>query len=363
MASSIVRDFEAIIADLGGILVDAGESADVSQEFKALLNNGFNKIDDAQQLLRQLKLFSCNRPAEEKPVEIARILDEAIKVLRASLPVTVSLVVEVDYRGHVKADANQLQQIILNLGTNAFKAIRNEGEICFKLREPSLYELQLLSNKRPGKLWICFEVKDNGCGIAPEDIQQVFDPFFTARRDNNTSGLGLAVIQTMVERMGGCISVESKVEEGSKFVVCLPLSEDTEAVEVQQASVSDSDSQPVRVIVVDDEEMICKIYRMGLKKYGYKVTSFTDSERALKAFKHRPGNFDLLITDMMMPKINGDELTREILSIRPDLPVILCSGFISELDEQTLQKSGIKKYIEKPLDVAELDKAIRSLLD
>ncbi|MGM0601540.1 MAG: hybrid sensor histidine kinase/response regulator, partial [Candidatus Rifleibacteriota bacterium] len=362
MAASIVSDFEAILADVTGMLVNAAESSDVSRNLQALLGDSLNKIDGAQQLLRQLKLFSCDRNFDEKPVEIARVLEETIKVLRASLPVTISLITEVDFRGHVKADANQLQQIILSLGTNAFKAIRSQGEILFKLREPSLYELQLLGNKRPGRLWICLEVIDSGCGIPPENIGKVFDPFFTSSKINNNSGLGLAVIQAMVERMGGCIKVESKIEEGSKFVVYLPLSEDEKSIEAKNISNSDSDTEKTRVIVVDDEEMICKIYRMGLKRYGYEVTSFTDSERALKAFQHRPGNFDLLITDMMMPKINGDELTRQMLSIRPDLPVILCSGFISELDEQKLQDSGIKKCIEKPLDVAELDKAIKSLL-
>jgi len=205
------------------------------------------------------------------------------------------------------------------------------------------------------------QVEDNGCGIDPEIIDRVFDPFFTTKDVDLGTGLGLSVVHGIVKNHHGSITVQSKVGKGSTFTLLFPVAvveeEDDETSEAPLRGGSE------RILLIDDEEQITKIAGLMLQKLGYKTVSFRSSEKALKEFKESPGSFDLVITDMTMPRMTGKMLAREILKIRSDLPVILCTGYSDLVSEKDCRREGISAVLMKPYDRRELSETIREVLD
>jgi CheY-like chemotaxis protein len=220
---------------------------------------------------------------------------------------------------------------------------------------------RLSDSLKPGK-YVHLSVKDTGCGIRPEIIGKIFDPYFTTKEVGKGSGLGLAVVQGIVNSHNGLITAESEQFKGSTFHVYFPFSEG----KIQGKKLDKVFDIPLgteKILFVDDEDMIVNFSQKILGHLGYKAESKTNPLEALNLFKSAPGYFDLVVTDMSMPEITGDNLAKEILKIRPDIPVILCTGYNEKIDEEKAKKIGIRGYIMKPIEVIDLARVIRKTSD
>jgi CheY-like chemotaxis protein len=211
--------------------------------------------------------------------------------------------------------------------------------------------------------YLKLEVSDTGCGIDNKIIERIFDPYFSTKKLGEGTGLGLALVQAIVDDHNGFLEVDTKIDKGTNFSIYLPI---IGGMTVPSAS---SKNEPhllkgnEKIMFVDDEEFIRLTFKDFFGRYGYKVSAFENGYKALKEFKKAPGYFDLVVTDMAMPKVSGNELARELLTIRPDLPIILCTGYSEKMTEIKAKEIGIKKYIQKPVTNINLVIAAREILD
>lgn len=318
----------------------------------------------AKEVVRQLLTFSHRIAGSLRPLDLLPVVKEAITALQASLPASIELRQNLaeDCRA-VLADPAQIHQMLINLAANAAHAMESTGGIL----ELTLQQVQLQaedcpagSRLEPGEN-ILIEVRDTGCGISPEILERIFDPYFTTKEIGQGTGMGLAVVHGIVETHGGVMRVESQLGRGSTFKVLLPVmrNEIRSAAETQTGLPVGSE----RILLVDDEAAMARLVSLQLKRLGYRVQQTTDPLQALELFRADPGRFDLLITDMVMPTLTGEELVRALLSIRGDLPVIVCTGFSEDMDDEKARKLGARAYALKPLEGRELAQMVRRVLD
>jgi CheY-like chemotaxis protein len=276
------------------------------------------------------------------------------------------------------ADPTQMHQVLMNLCTNAYHAMQEKGgvlEVSLQNVECGMLNADLKKEEKESKIqipkseidldpgpYIRLNVSDTGHGIEKKDIDRIFEPYFTTKEKTGGTGMGLAVVHGIVKSHGGIINVYSEPGKGSTFNVFLPRIEATEGV-VEPEEIIPLPIGKERILLVDDEPFICEIGKGMLEHLGYQVTTRTSSIEALEAFKAKPDKFDLVITDMTMPKITGDELARGLMAIRPDIPIILCTGFSERINEKKAKAMGIRKLVMKPVVQRELAEAIREALD
>jgi len=250
----------------------------------------------------------------------------------------------------------------MNLCTNSAHAMRDKGgvlEIELQPVQIGRHEIQRYPGLRPG-LFLELTVKDTGHGISTENIDRIFDPYFTTKDKGEGTGLGLAVVQGIVKTHNGAITAESRPGEGMAFHVLLPVIEvEPEAERTPAAGLSMGSE---RVLLVDDENDLVEIGRLLLERLGYSVATRTSSIEALELFKSDPGKFQLVITDMTMPNMTGDLLARRMLEIRPDIPIVLCTGYSERMSEAWAREIGITAFVMKPIVIQELSKIIRKAL-
>jgi len=301
---------------------------------------------------------------EKKPIRINPILKEAIKLLRATLPATIEIQQRIDVElDMVEADATQIHQILMNLCTNASHAMQKNGGVL----EINLDDIEFDDKIKtqypdimPGK-YLRLTVSDTGHGIPRELIKQIFDPYFTTKEKGEGTGLGLAVVHGIVKSHNGHIRVYSKPGK-TTFYVYLPLIKTTYRKEVG-ATFDDLPTGNEHILLVDDELQIIDVQKQILEKLGYTVTAITSGLEALEVFQSDQNSFDMIITDMTMPKMTGDKLIQQIKKIRPDIPVVLCTGFSKQIDKAKASDLGIDAFILKPVDKTELAETLRKLLD
>jgi CheY-like chemotaxis protein len=261
--------------------------------------------------------------------------------------------------GMVFADPTQVHQIVMNLVTNAYHAVEETGgSINVELKEAEFEKDDML---KPGK-YAHITVSDTGTGIAQAMINKIFDPYFTTKELGKGTGLGLSVVHGIVKEHGGDIRVYSEIGKGTTFNVYLPLLEDAKDSKAEAAS-RKYPSGNERILLVDDEEPIVQMVKMMLEKLGYRITVRTSSPDALCAFKANPSEYDLVISDKGMPNMTGEQLARELMAIRPEIPVIICTGFSDENDEQRARDIGIKGLLKKPVARGDLAEMVRKVLD
>jgi CheY-like chemotaxis protein len=251
----------------------------------------------------------------------------------------------------------------MNLLTNAFHAMEDEGgKLDVTLKE---VELDVDDLKDPAMVpgsYVCLTVTDTGTGIDESVIDRIFDPYFSTKEKDKGTGLGLAVVHGIVKSYKGDIRVYSEPGEGTAFHVYLPViksqveAEKTEAVTPVQKGTE-------RILLVDDEDPIVRMEKQMLERLGYKVTARTSSIETLEAFRAAPDKLDLVITDMTMPNMTGVQLAKKLLEIRPDIPIIICTGFSEKISEDKAKAMGIRGYVMKPVVKSELAKKIREVLD
>jgi CheY-like chemotaxis protein len=316
--------------------------------------------------VQQILAFSRQGKQERKPLNITPLIKEDLKLLRASLPATIEIRQKIEKdSGTIEADPTQIHQIMMNLGTNASHAMGEQGGVL----EVSLGNANVngemayaAAEIEPGS-YLCLRVSDTGCGMSPEMLKKIFDPYFTTKEVGKGTGLGLAVVHGIVKSYGGGIIVSSEPGKGSAFDIYFPR---VEAYEVSRVP-HQMESMPLggheRVLLVDDELAIVEVGRNILEHLGYEVVARTSSIEALELFRVNPDRFDLVITDMTMPNLTGDRLTQELLKIRPEIPIILCTGFSERITEEKAKKLGVREFVMKPLVMKDLAQAIQRALD
>ncbi len=290
-------------------------------------------------------------------------------MLRSSIPSTIKFKVDLDEScGKVNADATQIHQVIMNLCTNAYHAMEQSGGILgVSLQQVVLDSVTALlkGNLVPGD-YLELKVSDTGIGMDAVTRERIFEPFFTTKEEGKGTGMGLAVVHGLVKEYGGAISVYSELGFGTTFTIYLPVSSSGEKSATLEYPV-DKDMVASRgnehILVVDDEEAIVALEQRILERMGYRVTTFIDSSRALEGFRNDIQAFDLMITDMTMPGMTGLELIEQVLALRPDMPVILCSGHNRTTQKELLKNRLITRFIAKPINLRQLVEVVREALD
>ncbi len=363
LAGGIAHDFNNILSAIVGF----AELSLMSSELDPTLIENLEKIlsasSRAKGLVRQILTFSREAREDSKPIRIKQAVTEAIGFIRASVPDTIEIVHDLQSEGTIFANPSQIHQLIMNLCTNAAHAMQENGGIL----SVSLDNLSINSFDRndtsalPSGDYIRLSVKDTGHGMTANTIEKIFDPFFTTRRDGQGTGLGLSVVHGIVKSNKGTIAVESKPGKGSVFHVYFPLYDTNYVQTPPEETVLPRGNE--RILVVDDEPMQTEIAIKRLQMLGYSVSSFTDSTQALRFFMKDPECADIVITDQAMPGLSGINLAEEMLRIRPDLPIIICTGFGDSIFEEKIQAIGIRTCLMKPLSIRDLATSIRNCLD
>ncbi len=363
LAGGIAHDFNNILFPIVGFVEMMLEDTPEVSPHHGPLSQVLNAANRARELVKQILSFSRQSEEELKPLKIQMIIKEVLKLIRSSLPTTIEIRRTINEAcGHVKADPSHIHQIAMNLITNAYHAMEKTGGVLtIGLSEVHL-DTEVLDDPdlTPGA-FIRLEVADTGVGMPEHVIHRIFEPYFTTKEKGKGTGLGLSVVNGIVKNYGGFIQVESEPEKGTAFRVYLPVVDFEVETRKQTAGPIPRGSE--RVMLVDDEEPIIRMERRLLSRLGYKVTTFTSSPDAMEAFKAKPDAFDLIITDMTMPTITGDRLSLEMIKIRPDIPIIMCTGFSEQITEKSAKALGIREFVLKPIVIREIAESIRRALD
>jgi PAS domain S-box-containing protein len=372
LAGGIAHDLNNILFPISGLsemLLD--DMPPDTPEYKSIeqIHKSAKRGSD---LVKQILSFSRQSNPQKLPIRIQPILKEALKLAQATIPRNIEVKSHINTDcGMVSADPTQIHQIAMNLITNAFHAVEQTGGmIDIALKETAICPFgekdELSLNAIPGDIlaggYACITVSDTGTGIDQTLIDKIFDPYFTTKELGKGTGLGLSVVHGIVKEHGGDIRVYSEVGKGTAFHVYLPLLEDNGDIKTA-AVIKQYPTGHERILLVDDEEPILRMEQMMLERLGYQVTTRMSSPDALAAFKANPGNFDLVISDRGMPNMTGDQLAGELISIRPEIPVIICSGFCDENNEKRSMDLGIKGFLKKPVTTGDLAEMVRKVLD
>jgi two-component system cell cycle sensor histidine kinase/response regulator CckA len=284
-------------------------------------------------------------------------------MLRATLPSTIEVKYMIPRKlPAVVADPIQIHQVVMNLCANAAHAMREKGGILqVSLEEVTVDESMTMRDPdlMPGR-YQRLKVSDTGHGMSPEVVERIFDPFFSTKGPGEGTGLGLSVVHGIVKKHGGGIDVKSTPGEGTTFEIFFPSLEEMATEPDQEAEVLPTGNE--RILLVDDETSMAEMERDMLESLGYRVTARTSSVEALKAFRARPDQFDLVVTDMTMPLMTGAEFSRKILALRPDMPIILCTGFSERIQEETAKSIGVREFVMKPIILRDIAHIIRRAL-
>jgi len=365
LAGGIAHDFNNILFPIVGYteltMDDIPEDSQARQNLEEILK----ATNRAKELVQQILTFSRQNGQERKPLKVQSLIKEAVKLLRATIPSSIEIECNVDeFCGLIKGDPTQIHQIIMNLCTNAYHAMQETGgklEVSLKEIDISYEQSVERVGMKVGK-HIELLVKDSGHGMNPQVIERIFEPYYTTKEQGKGTGLGLSVIHGIVKNHGGDITVSSQPGKGSSFKVYMPIIDEVEE-ETQTDEPLIEINGKERILLIDDEQQIIDIERQILERLGYTVTSTTDSQEALEEFAAQPDHFDLVITDMTMPKMTGDQLAQRMMDIKPQIPVILCTGFNETISEEKALAMGIDKFVMKPVVKEELASTIRKVLD
>jgi PAS domain S-box-containing protein len=366
LAGGIAHDFNNILGAIIGyaemIQDDCSGSAGstVKHDIKQILKAG----NRAKNLVKQILSFSRQAKARQIHLQPAIIVSEAIKMLRASLPTTIKIEQDIDPdAGVILADPTQIHQIVINLCTNAFHAMeKNGGTLTVSLHRKVLSQDDpaIKNLMQPGR-YVQLSIKDIGTGIAPEILEKIYDPYFTTKESGKGTGMGLAMVHGIVQSSGGSTICNSQPGKGTAFHITLPIIETHLLHEIESAELIPAGRE--HILLIDDEEMLVEMSRVMFERLGYRVTTRMNSTEALTLFRDSPESFDLVITDQTMPGMTGTNLARRMLQIRPDIPIILCTGYSSNVSEEEANSIGIKAYALKPLAKKDIGNLIRSVLD
>ena len=367
LAGGIAHDLNNI---LGGILgyTELVLTTHITQDHPArkYMDGVMRGIDRACDLVSHINTFSRQEEKERKLIGLGPVIKEALKLIKATLPAKIEMRQRItDVERTVFADPTQMHQVVMNLCTNATHAMKEKGGIL----DVSLSQITFGADDavfhpdlKTGIEYELLIVRDTGAGINPENIGRIFDPFFTTKKPGEGTGLGLSVVYGIIKSHDGVICIESEPGQGSTFRVYIPTiiaAREEKNKQIDEAMPGGSE----RIMFVDDETALTTIFKIQFESLGYSVDIYNDPLEALAAFQKEPQDFALVTTDMAMPHMTGIDLDRELTKIRPDLPVILCTGAVEELDQELLRSLGVRRLILKPIFTKDLARAVRQVLD
>ncbi len=363
LAGGIAHDFNNIIGAISGyteLTMDDVTNENSIRNLQQVLKAAYR----AKDLVQQILAFSRLTEQEWKPLQISSIVKETLKLLRASLPATIEIRQDIQSNASlILADPIQIHSLVMNLSTNAHHAmLKSGGKLEVNLKEVEVDSQMALLHQElvPGK-YIRLTVNDTGTGINPEIMDRIFDPYFTTKEVGEGSGMGLALVHGIVKSHHGEITVESELGKGTAFNVFLPVVNKKSKTETKKVRNLPGGNETI--LFVDDEKNLVMVSKQRLERLGYTVVCTMDSLEALKIFTENPEHFDLIITDQTMPKMTGAELAQKALEIRPDIPIILSTGFSEVMSREKSKAIGISEYIMKPLFSEEIANLIRNVLD
>jgi DNA-binding response OmpR family regulator len=364
LASGIAHDFNNILFPIIGY----AEMLRLEEFEDQSIQNGLNSIYvgalRARELIDQILSFSRQTEQELKLMKVDPIIKETMRFIRSSIPSTVTIKQNIQNgRGLINANPTQIHQIIMNLATNAYHAMEDDGgTLTITLGEMSLNEDEVPVPTMKTGLYTCLTVSDTGVGMDRYLIEKIFDPFFTTKKEGKGTGMGLSIVHGIVNSLNGDIRVDSEPGTGTTFYVYLPTveAENKQALEEKKQDIQKGSEH---ILFVDDEQQILGMQKQMLEGMGYKVTPCISSLEAIETFRQNPSLFDLVITDWMLPELSGDKLAVELTSLRPDIPILLITGFDQNISDKMATNANIKGFLAKPILMTELSKKIREVLD
>jgi PAS domain S-box-containing protein len=366
LAGGIAHDFNNILAAIMGNaeLMEMDEVARGDKELAKRLDSILVASRRARELIARILSFSRPSRQAAESIRLDTIIRETAKLLNASLPSTISIRLEIAPGcDAIVADPTQIHQVLMNLCTNAYHALQEQGgEICIALDQVSTGKTSPghLVDLAPGE-HLCLSVSDTGGGMEPWVLEQVFDPYFTTKEKDVGTGLGLSVVHGIVKSQGGTITVHSEKGKGSRFDIYFPCDDHIENFRPLEARAMQQGKE--RILLVDDEPPLVDVMAQMLTKLGYHVRLETNPLQALAAFEKNPQDYDLVLTDLTMPKLSGTAMAKQMVAIRPGLPIILFTGNGELVTEKLLKQSGIRRLLIKPVALPELSQIVRDTLD
>jgi PAS domain S-box-containing protein len=363
LAGGIAHDFNNILGAMMGY-AELAKLRSKDEGIAAYLEQILTACDRSRDLVQQILTFSRQTEQEKKPVMLVPLVKEVVKFLRASLPSTIVINQSLKVpRDVILADTTQMHQLLMNLCTNAGHAMKDQGgTLTIALKEVAIGTEDMLNLTLTKGRYLQLTVSDTGCGIRPEHMERIFEPYFTTKKKGEGTGLGLSVADGIVKSHGGVIRVYSEVGKGSVFHIYLPLVEGRPERDGRSADTEALPRGSERILFIDDEKMLTQVAKMSLGELGYEVVAETDPTAAIARFREDRSAFDLVITDKTMLNMTGFDLAREIRSLRADIPIIMCTGF---QDREDLEKSaalGINRLVAKPVSISVMAEAIRTVL-
>ncbi|MGV1098415.1 ATP-binding protein [Thiovibrio sp. JS02] len=366
LAGGVAHDFNNMLTPILGYTELAMFQLPEGDKLRENLAEVQKAAHRAKGLVQQILTFSRQKGQELVCIQLHPALKECLKMLRSSLPTTIEIRENIRTDcGKVLADLTQVQQVLINLCTNAAHAMEEKGGILeVVLEEVELTQADAVAhgNLRPGK-YLRLIVNDSGCGMDRATQERIFEPYFTTKEQGKGTGLGLALVHGIVKGHGGIISLYSEPGRGSSFKIYLPVCCDAEGEKQTGTTNCSIPRGAERVLLVDDEEQVLKMLQEMVEFLGYRVTSFSDSGQAWEAFEKHPENFDLVVTDQTMPGLTGGVLAGKMLRLKPQIPIILCTGFSEAVSEEKAREIGVRAYLMKPVVVSDLARALRRALD
>jgi PAS domain S-box-containing protein len=365
LAGGIAHDFNNILSPIIGFTEMTAAEMPAGSQARANLEEVLTAAQRAKEMVRHILTFSRQDTQEMKAMQLLPVVQESMKLLRSSLPSTIDIEVQLDEEtGSVMGDSTQIHQLVVNLCTNAYQAMRERGgRLKVSLAEvDDDTAIQVPGWDLSSGSYICLSVEDTGHGIDQAIIDRIFEPYFTTKGPAEGTGMGLSMVHGIVKRHQGHITVDSTLGAGTTFRVYIP-----QMASVHEATLHETtEFIPMgneHILLVDDEPQLLTMQGQILERLGYDVTAMSSSKDALGAFRQAPKTFDLLITDQTMPNLTGAELSAEVLKLRPDLPIILCTGFSEALSPETATDMGIQHYLQKPVPLKALARTVRLALN
>ena len=366
LAGGIAHDFNNILGVIIGYTQLAKDVLAQDSQAVPMLDSILNAGDRAKDLIQQILAFSWDSSQEHKPMQIPPVIKEVVKLLNATIPKNIVIHQDIDPGcGSIMGNPGQIHQVLMNLCTNAYHAMREYGGMLTVVLKP--VDIPAGSEKTgdmelPPGAYVRLEISDSGHGMSQTVMERIFDPYFSTKKKGEGTGLGLAVVQGIVKSHKGFIRVSSTSGKGATFSICLPRMDVGSGVS-QSVLVEPLPRGDERILFVDDEEHLVNIWSRVLEKLGYRVTATTSSVEARELFRANPGAFDLVITDMNMPYLTGSQLTKDLIELRPDIPVILCTGYSEMMGKGEAKNIGFREYVMKPVLREDFTRTIRKVLD